>query len=127
MNKKKFQMVRLLIIIILTIFISWAINSGVSVFVALFGIGIALVFQYLLRKQVTEILEDERSHRINEQAAMTTLNIFIPLVTLVAVTLIVIRNNMLPEYREIGTILSYSVCMLIIIYQAARLYHEKKH
>ncbi|MDD5038634.1 MAG: DUF2178 domain-containing protein [Dehalococcoidales bacterium] len=127
MDKQRFQRCRQVITVLVAILVGWSVATETSVFIPLGGIGAGMALLYLLKRRVKEVMADERSYLISEKAARTALAIFAPLVTVVAVVLIILSNSILPDYREAGTLLAYSVCALMVAYHIAHLYHEKKH
>ncbi len=127
MEKNVFQKYRMLVTMIVAILVGWSVAVEASVIIPLMGIGAGMIILYLLKKRVKDVLEDERSHQISEKAARLALAIFAPLLVVVAVVLIVLSSSFLPDYREAGTILAYSACALMVLYQVAHLYHERKH
>ena len=127
MDKKKFQRYRLLVTMAVAILVAWSVVAEVSVLTPLIGIGAGMILVYLLKRRVKEVMEDERSHLISEKAARTALAIFAPLLTVVAVVLIILSNSILPDFREAGTLLAYAACVLMVLYHVAHLYYERRH
>jgi uncharacterized membrane protein len=127
MNKNTFQTLRTIIVIIVAAVVSWSVVAKASVLIPLAIIIISMLLLFLLRRQVKEILEDERSHLINEKAARLALGIYGPLAALGAVILAVLGDEILPEGLGAGAVLSYATCALMIIYSLVHIYYERNH
>lgn len=127
MDRRKFQRYRLIVTMIIAVLVGWSVTGEVNVFIPLLGIGTGATVLYLLKRQVKEVMEDERSHHIDEQAARTAVGIFAPAAVLVALVLIVLSNSVLPGYKQAGIVLAYSGCALMVLYHIAHLYHNRKH
>jgi len=109
------------------ILVGWSVASEANVIMPLIGIGTAMTILYLLKRHVKEIMEDERSNLIGEKTARTTFGVSMPLMAVTALTLILLSNRLSSEWKLAGTILAYSACVQMIIYNIAHLYHERKH
>jgi len=127
MNKNTFQTLRTIIVIIVAAVVSWSVVAKASVLIPLAIIIISMLLLFLLRRQVKEILEDERSHLINEKAARLALGIYGPLAAMGAVILAVLGDEILPEGLGAGAVLSYATCALMIIYSLVHIYYERNH
>lgn len=104
-----------------------------------FIIGMALI--YLARRTVTDIIEDERSAKISEQAALRTFQVFwvgFCALSIGAVMQILYvpsfpRERLLerpPEIlgpRMIGFVQLGLLCLMIFLYVAFRIYYARKY
>lgn len=126
MDKKKFQMYRQIVTVIVAALVSWSVAAEASVVVPLIAIGAGMLLLYLLKRRVKEVMEDERTYQISEKASRTAVAIFAPMVVVVAVVLIILRNSILPNLKQAGTALAYSGCVLMVLYHISHLYHERK-
>jgi len=127
MSKNTFQTLRTIVVIIVAAVVSWSVVAKASVIIPLAVIIGGMLFLTMLRRRVKEIMEDERSHLINEKSARLTLGIYGPLAALGAVILAIMGDEILPEGLGAGAILSYATCALMIIYSLARIYYERNH
>jgi uncharacterized membrane protein len=127
MDKKKYQLYRLSLTIIIAVIVAWSIAAEASVIIPLAAIGAGMLILYLLKRRLKDVIEDERSRLINEKTAKTTLSIFLPVFGTAAVILTVIGDNALIKDLEIGTLSSYTACALMILYYIVHIYYERKH
>lgn len=70
---------------------------------------------YMMKKNVKEVLEDERDYEIANKAARYALGIYSYMIMIVILALFVGRAKN-PAFEMIASILAYSVCSLIILY-----------
>lgn len=127
MDKRSFQRVRLIVTLAIVIVVGWAVLTHASIVVPLIGIAIGMTLLFVLKRRTKEVMEDERTHRISDRASRTAVVIFAPALVLAAVVLIVLANTVLPDFKQTGDILAYSGCALVILYNIAYVYHERKH
>jgi len=88
-------------------------------------VGIAIVF--FLRKNMKEVVEDERVFSIADKAAMMVFRIFSILAATAAGTLLALSQEQYPDFATIGFTLAYSVCVMLAIYYAAYFYYHRKY
>ena len=75
MSRKKLRLFRMLTVMTTGGLIGWSVAIGNAIIPIPVAIG-GLALLHLLRKQVKEVIEDERIHKINEKASRATLQIF---------------------------------------------------
>ncbi len=127
MNKNIYQTIRIIVVIIVAAVVSGSVVAEANVLIPLATIIGGMILIALLRRQVQEIMEDERSHLINEKAARLALGIYAPLAAVAAVFLIFLGDDKLPPDMGAGAILSYATCALMIIFSLAHMYYERNH
>jgi uncharacterized membrane protein len=114
MTSKQFRWAKVAIAAILAVVITQAVilNSYILASVAVL---ITILLVIILRRQVKEVLADERDYKIAGDAARWTLAIFSVLAWLMSFVLIMLRN-INPAYETAGFILSYTVCALLVVH-----------
>jgi uncharacterized membrane protein len=127
MNKNMYQTIRIIVVIIVAAVVSGSVVAEANVLIPLATIIGGMILIALLRRQVQEIMEDERSHLINEKAARLALGIYAPLAAVAAVILIFLGDDKLPPDIGASAILSYATCALMIIFSLAHMYYERNH
>jgi len=75
----------------------------------------SVALMYMLKKNVKEVLEDERDYEIGGRAARYAISIYSYLM-LVAILVLFIGRASNPLFETIASILAYSVCSLMIFY-----------
>jgi uncharacterized membrane protein len=127
MDKKKFQLYRQIVTVVVAALVGWSVAAEASVIVPLIGIGAGMGLLYLLKKRVKEVMEDERTYRISERASRITVGVFAPVAVVAAIVLITLSGNVLPDLKQAGSALAYSACALMVLYHIFHLYYERKH
>lgn len=114
MTAKRFKIYRISIVAILGAIFSISIvadNFIIPIISVITSIGLI----YMLKKNVKEVLEDERDYEIGGRAARYAISIYSYLMLLAILALFIGRANN-PNYETIASILAYSVCSLIVFY-----------
>jgi len=109
----------------------WSIEAGdpsPSVIALLIGIG-AL---YIGKSYVDEVIEDERTQKVNEITALRTLQITWIALFLYAIWVIIeaFSEGVAGYNRRIGTVgirLLFVLCSIILLYVVLSLYYNKKY
>jgi uncharacterized membrane protein len=114
MNAKKYKIYRLIITVTLAAIFSASImarNYAIPIISLIIAIGLI----YMLKKNVKEVLEDERDYEIAGKAARYAMGIYSYLMLIIIFILFIGRTHV-QSFETIASILAYSVCSLIIIY-----------
>ncbi len=120
MTHKKFKVIKIVIAFFLAIIMAQAVIFN-NYILASFAIAAAIAVLFISRKNVDEVLTDERDAQISGKAAKITLNVFS--VIGAAITFVLMGQN--PLYKTIGSTLAYSVCSLLLLYSIIFYYYEK--
>jgi uncharacterized membrane protein len=126
MNFKQFTAIRILVIIIMAGFISWAVvsdNFWIPIPVIIAALAILLFF----RRRVKEVVTDERVYSIAEKASLVAFRIFGIAAAVTGITLVALGWQSASDLYKIGLTLAYSACGLLIIYYIAYLYYNRKY
>ena len=112
--------------IALAALIAVSVALELPLYVPLLGIMVALVVASALRRLVSEIMTDERDHRIDEKATSLSYRIYTLLVAAIALTALVLRSS-LPSWGGIAAeTLAYSLCGLMLVHLASRRYYGNR-
>lgn len=114
MTAKRFNLYRILIAAILGAIFSVSIVAN-NFILPIISVIMAVGLMYMLKKNVKEVLEDERDYEISGRAAKYAMGIYSYLMLVVILILFIGRANN-PLFETIASILAYSVCSLIIFY-----------
>lgn len=114
MNARTYLICSLIVAIIVAGSVYWAVTVGnptVAVITLLWATGTL----YLCRRRVHEVIEDERNVRINEKAAMKTLEVFVITGVLAGVVLYAMSNQG-SDFTQAGLTLGIAVTGLLLLY-----------
>jgi uncharacterized membrane protein len=102
---------------------------------------VAIVVIYLVRKKVTDIIEDERTARISEQAALRTFHVFWVVFCALSIGAVMqilyvptFPREHLPVHppemlgpRMMGYVQLGLLCLMIFLYVGFRIYYARKY
>lgn len=98
-----------------------------SVFFALIGITLGMVFLSLLKLRVKGVLADERQLDVSEKAARTSFKVLMPVLGLTSLALIMGGGGPFYYVRALGIVLSYVTCLGLVIYLLSYWYFNRKY
>lgn len=125
MSRRWFRLLGAVITLTVVALIGWSIateNAVVPIPAAIVG----LVLLYLLRRQVRDVVEDERNYKISEKASRFAMQVFAVVAAISGVTLTALSTNDSTPLREAGLTLAFCACGLLILYLIAYAYHSRK-
>lgn len=125
MKQRTFTIIVMAMIAVLGCIIGESIKAGNAI-VPVIAMAIAMAFIYLLKKRVSEIVEDERIYKISEKAAMFVFKLFVPAIAVIGVVLVALTNSGVYAFEKEGYTLLYSVCVMLILYIISYFYYNKK-
>jgi len=112
--------------VMLATLIAVAIVLELPLYVPVLAVMVALVIAGILRRQVKEVMADERNLHIQERATSLTYRVFTILGAAVSLVLLMLRSS-LPESAFIaGQTLAYSISALMLIHLGFTSYFEKR-
>jgi uncharacterized membrane protein len=125
MTKRTFKIFTVAIAVALALIVSWSINAG-NAYIPIIAVFVALGIKYLARKSTRDVLQDERTHRINEKASALTVQVCIPLAALAAIVLISLRSHISVEMYIAGNVMAYFSCIVMLVHVALYSYYNRK-
>ena len=126
MNKKRFTLFRILIVVAIGIAVGWSVTAGNAIApipVVLIGIGLL----YFTRSKVKDVLEDERLNTIREKSSRLTFQIFGITAAVAGAVMLALSKNIYPDLASVGFTLIYSVFALLILDYIAYAYFARKY
>ena len=123
MDYKQYRTSRIIVTGFLAIAMSQAIILNSYIF-ALFAVLIGTVAMFFIKKQLKDILSDERDYAIARKSARYAMGIF-SITGAVATFFFMFQRDIGPVYETIGSILAYSVCGLLLLYSTIFIYFER--
>ena len=125
MTRRWFRLLGAVITLTVVALIGWSVateNVGVPIPAVIIG----LVLLYLLRRQVREVVEDERNYKISEKASRFTIQVFALVAAISGVILIAVSTDDSTLLREVGLTLAFCACGILILYLISYTYHSRK-
>ncbi len=113
------------IVVTMGALIGWSVaigNAVIPIPVAIGGAGLL----YLCRRQLREVVEDERNYRISEKASRSTIQIAAFLMAIIGTVLAALNLGGTSPFKEVGLTLVFSACALLIIYLTFYSYYSRK-
>jgi uncharacterized membrane protein len=147
MKKNSFYLLIGCIALVLLVIFWYSIENSVNFLTEIaFIIGVVII--YLARRRVTDLVEDERSVKITEKAALRTLQVFWVLFAVFAIGTVkalfriptfpsgfrpprpgelLANPGDIPSPRLIGYLSLGLLCLMIFLYVGFRLYYARKY
>ena len=98
-----------------------------NVYVLLAAIAVGMALLIVLRRRLTEVVEDERTYAVAYRAARLTVAVIgIGMALVGAVVLAVARQDFTSTTAQIGFALEFATCALLVVNQAAYYYYGRK-
>lgn len=114
MTLKKYQQIKLAIVVVIAVIFSQSIfyNNYLIPIVTLIISSLVLI---LLRHQVKEVIADERDYALAGKSASWAIQIY-SWIAVIAMFILYAFKNLNPSYEPIALTLAYSTCALMLIY-----------
>jgi uncharacterized membrane protein len=114
MTLKKYQQIKLIVTAVIAVIFSQAILYQ-NYLIPLATLVVASLGLILLRRQVKEIVADERDYALAGKSASWAIQIY-SWIAVVAMFVLYTFKNLNPAYEPIALTLAYSTCLLMLIY-----------
>ncbi len=123
MTIKKYQRVKIVITVILAVIFSQAViyKNYIIPLVALIVASLILLY---LRRQVKEVIADERDYAIAGKAALWSIQIYSWVAAISMIILYALRD-LNPAYEPVAMTLAFSTCGLMLLYSAIFRYRNR--
>lgn len=125
MSRKTLKLCRIVIGMGVGASVGWSVAVENAV-LPLIAVGVGMGLLYLCKRQLKEVIVDERIHKISEKASRITIAVFGPMIAVAGAVLIALRKNVLAEFEQAGFTLAYSACALALLYYILYVYYERK-
>lgn len=123
MTIKKYQKIRILIIVSISIIFSQSIIYK-NFFIPVVTLLISSLLLVYLRKKVDQVIADERDYEIGGRSALLTIQIYSWIAVIVMFLLYAIQDYNI-HYESIAMTLAFSTCLLMIIYSFIFRFYSK--
>jgi len=114
MTLKKYQQIKLIITVVIAVIFSQAILYQ-NYLIPLATLVIASLVLIYLRRQVKEVISDERDYALAGKSASWAIQIY-SWFAVVAMFILYAFKNLNPAYEPIAMTLAYSTCLLMFVY-----------
>jgi uncharacterized membrane protein len=125
MSFRVYRMIKFVIILVLVALTTVAVNYGIAWIPIPSGL-VAVIAMLLAKRQVKEVVVDERNYTIANRASRFTFQAGAIIMAFIGVTLEALRRNGCPELEPYALTLILSTAGLFIIYIFSTLYHSGK-
>lgn len=123
MTLKKYQRIKLILTFVLAFVFSQAIVLKSYLLPIVFLIASYLLL-LLLRRQVKEIIADERDYATAGKAALLAMQIY-SWVAVIGMLIFYACRDINPAYEPIAMVLAFSTCLLMLLYAVIFRYYNK--
>jgi len=125
MKKDRFKVISLLIVMGMSVVVSFAVSIGNPV-LAIGVVFVGMAAMYLNKKRLEDVLEDERVWKVGQMASRAALHIVALGFALGGAVFIATRNSY-PEYSDLGFFLAYASCGIMVLYTLFYMYYNREY
>lgn len=126
MEWTKSRVIGMTIIMAMAAIIGWSVAVG-NVIVPVVAVVVGMSLFHFIRSRVTEVIEDERTHRISEKASVITIRIFALATALTGVLLLALSRSSMVNFEQAGLTLAFTACALMLLHLIFYGYYNKKY
>lgn len=126
MTYNQFKRIRIVMAAVVAMIVSFAINLQSWIFATiaiLLAILLSMIVIFSAKKQVKDVLADERDFYIAGKAARYALSVFCVLGAILSFYFMIISKDINAE--AIGSVLAYSVCGLMLLNSVIVIYFQR--
>lgn len=123
MTLKKYQQIKLIITVVIAMIFSQAILYQ-NYLIPLATLVVASLVLIWLRRQVKEVISDERDYALAGKSASWAIQIY-SWIAVVAMFVLYAFKNLNPAYEPIAMTLAFSTCLLMFVYSLIFNFHNK--
>lgn len=114
MTLKKYQKIRLILTVFMAVIFSQSIVLQ-NYLIPITTLIIGSLFLILLRRQVKEVIADERDYALAGKSASWAIQVY-SWIAVVAMLIFYAFQDLNPAYKPIAMTLAYSTCFLMLVY-----------
>lgn len=126
MTYDQFKRIRIVMAAVVAIIVSFAINLQSWIFATiavLLAVLLAMIVIFSAKRQVKDVLADERDYYIAGKAARYTVSVFCVLGAILSFYFMVLSKDANAE--AVGSVLAYSTCGLLLLNSAIVIYLQR--
>lgn len=125
MKKKEFRIISFLIPMIMGVIVVHSISIGNPI-LAVGSVFAGMIFMYLSKHRLNDIVEDERIRQISQKASWITLQ-FIAVSFALGGTALIAMKNTYPGYINLGFFMAYASCAVLVLYSLSYMYCNREY
>jgi uncharacterized membrane protein len=125
MEKQQYKNLRTIIVIIISIVVAFGVVRN-SWTLPILTVLIGIVFLITIRKQVTDVLHDERTIVIQQKAASRTLGYLTALTGLLGLIMVELSYRGFPDYKLVGHAFVYQAFAMMLVYALFTWYYQRQ-
>ena len=119
MSAKMFRVSTGIIAVVVAGVLLWSILAGLPVWVPALAVIAAILIKFMIRRNTTDALTDERQTVLGNRAGTITFRVLSLVMALAGLLFIVFKDSLPAEYETAGTTLAFSVCAMLLVYIAS--------
>jgi len=120
---KQYNTIRIIIVFVLALIIGQSMVFR-NFFIPVILIAVSSLLLMYLRKKVKGVLADERDYAVGGKAALLAIQVW-SWIAVVAMFILLALSDTNPFYTPVAMTLSFSVCILMLIYSVIFKYYNK--
>jgi uncharacterized membrane protein len=123
-------MTRITYVIVNAVVLAIAVLCAITLdrlWVLVVGVVCATGLSIILRRARKEVAKDERATFLYEKAAGATLRLTLPLAAIGSLVLLLVKDRLSDDATQLAYVLSYAVCILLLVHLAFYFYYSRKH
>jgi uncharacterized membrane protein len=125
MSYKTYRLWKALVVIIVAVLVGWAVPSG-NAFIPVPAAIAGMVILLVIRRGVKEMIVDERTYNIANQASRAAFQIVTLVLVLIGATLLALGYGEHPGVEPVGFALIYSAGGFLVVYTLSYAYFNRK-
>jgi uncharacterized membrane protein len=124
-DKERYNYLRTLIVIVIGVLVAFGAVRQ-SWVLPILTVVIGIVFLIIIRKQVTDVLHDERTIVIQQKAASRTLGYLTALTGLFGLILVELSYRGFSDYKLVGHAFVYQAYIMMMVYALFTWYYRRQ-
>jgi len=123
MTLKTYRQIRLATVVITAMIFSQALILQ-NFLIPIFTVITAWLVLTYLRRQVKEVLADERDYQVGGQSALMAIQIY-SWVAAIIMFILYASRDLNPAFEPVASTLAYSTCFLMLVYSSIFKFHDR--
>ena len=125
MNLEQFKKIRSAITAAIGIAVAIAVVQN-SIFLALAAVTLGIVVLYVIRRELTEIDQDERTILIRSKSASSTLTITTMAMAIIGLSLVFLSGQWIGNYEQVGYLLAFQANIILALNALLNYYYRNR-
>ena len=126
MSARMFGALMKILTVVLGVLVAVSVVLQLPIFVPLIGMMVVLLIANASRRYVKEVMDDERSRRIDEKATSVSYRIYVGGTAIVSLVVLMLKGSLPGWAAIVGYTLAFSVCALMLVHLASTSYYRRR-